>query len=257
MKSHFSTRSVCFWSVVADVIVAFQLASSWPVFLSGSALADPSTKGHIISSAKLELSEMAPHDHSIRTLQLRLLIGRLEEDKVVLDHTLQSLSKLDDSNPHVALMKIAVRGQRALLDGRFSALTKLPGLEADLMAIAKRFPQLPGGSPYLALARLYDLAPPWISIGSHSNAELNYRKALMIAPKRLATRIYYADFLRRSGRHKESREVVADVDLENLVQEEFADLPELLECLADLNWNVPKISTMLTSLTLKKYLKLM
>lgn len=109
--------------------------------------------------------------------------------------------------PAALLWWVANMGEVALARGKLRALVDVPKLEQALLKLLKIDPNFENAAADRGLARLYQLAPPFISVGSMSDAALHYAAALKRAPKFMGNLALYADFLEERGEHLRAQEL--------------------------------------------------
>ncbi len=204
----------------------------------------PSSVDKILAVYKLELDEIkklqGPLETHIQIKEIRLCygVGKLSNDTKVLGHGLAKVESLLAEHPHDSELKIlwaAIKGQYELLNSPLGALAAIPKIEKTLIEVAKNDPKFGNAAAYRGLARLYQLAPSIISVGSEEKALKNYELALNLAPYDLANRLFYAGFLLERREDIKARELVKNIEGDDIAAESPFDFPELMDILSDLN----------------------
>ena len=103
--------------------------------------------------------------------------------------------------PAALLWWVATMGEVALARGKLRALGDVPKLEQALKDLLVVDPTYESAAADRGLARLYQLAPPFLSIGSKTKAARHYAAAYERAPSFMGNLALYADFLEDRGDH--------------------------------------------------------
>ena len=130
--------------------------------------------------------------------------------------------QMEPDNPDAILWWVNNLSEYSLARGKFYALGRIAEIEQGLTDLKALNPQYLSAAADRGLGRLYQLAPPFISVGDRSKARDHYEQAIAIAPNFAGNLAYYADFLDSHGESAKAQELARRV----LLSDDLRNFPD-------------------------------
>ena len=161
----------------------------------------------------------------------RTLSNDAEKEKVFTEGRLLAAKarQAEATNPGAILWWTANEGNIAAIHKDFSALKSIGQIEKTLLLLKEIDPGYEYAAADRALARIYQEAPPFISIGSRRKSNEHYRAALQKAPDYPGNQIAFANFLLQQGEREQAMILARKVRSSEKLKDFPFDAPEWIE----------------------------